>query len=105
MPAKPFATLDHLSGGRLIVGIGAGHLQGEFDALGLDFAERGRALDAAPSTLGAALENEFVDGFGAPSPTHPSAAPADLDRRIVAAGTAPRCTVRGRLAAPGSGVR
>ncbi|MDX2381491.1 MAG: TIGR03619 family F420-dependent LLM class oxidoreductase [Acidimicrobiia bacterium] len=63
--AKQFATLDHLSGGRLIAGIGAGHLQGEFEALGVDFAARGRDLDAALPTLIAALENEFVDDLGA----------------------------------------
>lgn len=63
--AKQFATLDHLSGGRLIAGIGAGHLQGEFEALGADFTERGRDLDAALPTLIAALENEFVDDLGA----------------------------------------
>ena len=32
--AKAFATLDRLSNGRIIVGIGAGHVEGEFDALG-----------------------------------------------------------------------
>lgn len=63
--AKQFSTLDHLSGGRLIAGIGAGHLQGEFEALGAGFGGRGRALDAALPTLIAALENEYVDGLGA----------------------------------------
>ena len=32
--AKAFATLDALSSGRAIVGVGAGHVEGEFDALG-----------------------------------------------------------------------
>ena len=45
--AKAFATLDHLSGGRVILGVGAGHLDGEFVALGVPFAERGRLTDAA----------------------------------------------------------
>lgn len=68
--AKQFATVDHLSGGRLIAGIGAGHLHGEFEALGADFTQRGRDLDAALPTLIAALENEFVDDLGArPRPT------------------------------------
>jgi probable F420-dependent oxidoreductase len=38
--AKEIATLDVLSGGRAILGIGIGWLQEEFDALGIPFAER-----------------------------------------------------------------
>src|SRR6266481_5805171 len=45
--AKAFATLDALSGGRVIVGVGAGHLEAEFAALGVPFAGRGRRLDEA----------------------------------------------------------
>ncbi|MGA0878913.1 MAG: LLM class flavin-dependent oxidoreductase [Ilumatobacteraceae bacterium] len=68
--AKQFATLDHLSSGRALVGIGAGHVEAEFDFLGIDFHRRGSALDAGIPELAAALENEFVDGFGArPRPT------------------------------------
>lgn len=40
--AKALATADVLSGGRLIVGVAAGWMEPEFDALGLPFAERGR---------------------------------------------------------------
>ena len=63
--AKQFATLDHLSGGRMLIGIGAGHVEAEFDHLGVDFHTRGRALDEGIPVLASALENEFVDGFGA----------------------------------------
>jgi probable F420-dependent oxidoreductase len=63
--AKQLATLDHLSDGRLVCGIGAGHVQAEFEHLGVDFAARGRALDTGIPTLARALEHEFVDGFGA----------------------------------------
>jgi len=38
--AKEVATLDVLSNGRAILGIGVGWLQEEFDALGIPFAER-----------------------------------------------------------------
>ena len=38
--AKEVASLDVLSGGRLILGIGVGWLKEEFDALGIPFAER-----------------------------------------------------------------
>ena len=68
--AKQLATLDHLSGGRLIAGIGAGHLQPEFELLGVPFAERGHLMDERLPQLAELLENEFVDGFGAaPRPT------------------------------------
>ncbi len=43
--AKEMASLDHLSQGRLIFGIGAGYLKAEFDALGVNFDERGARTD------------------------------------------------------------
>jgi probable F420-dependent oxidoreductase len=45
--AKEVATLDLLSGGRVILGIGSGWLKEEFDALGLDFHQRGARTDEA----------------------------------------------------------
>lgn len=57
--AKAFATLDALSGGRAILGLGAGHVEGEFALLGHDFAGRGRALEAALPAIRAALDHEY----------------------------------------------
>jgi len=45
--AKEFASLDVLSGGRMILGVGSGWLKEEFDALGIDFATRGKRTDEA----------------------------------------------------------
>ena len=39
--AKGLATLDRMSGGRLVAGIGAGWNEAEFAALGVPFRERG----------------------------------------------------------------
>ncbi|WP_433326568.1 TIGR03619 family F420-dependent LLM class oxidoreductase [Spirillospora sp. CA-294931] len=45
--ARAFATLDQISGGRAIAGVGAGWYEGEWIAAGVDFATRGRRLDEA----------------------------------------------------------
>jgi probable F420-dependent oxidoreductase len=49
--AKEVASLDQLSGGRVTVGAGSGWLEGEFDALGVPFAERGVRSDEAVDVL------------------------------------------------------
>ncbi|MFF2846858.1 LLM class F420-dependent oxidoreductase [Streptomyces sp. NPDC058001] len=61
--AKQYATLDHLSGGRLILGVGAGHVPEEFEALGVDFARRGPLLDETIDALKAALGPEEYPEF------------------------------------------
>lgn len=43
--AKEVASLDALSGGRMVLGVGVGWLEEEFEALGVPFADRGRRLD------------------------------------------------------------
>ncbi|MDF3145110.1 MULTISPECIES: TIGR03619 family F420-dependent LLM class oxidoreductase [unclassified Streptomyces] len=63
--AKQYATLDHLSGGRLILGVGAGHVREEFEALGVDFERRGPVLDECVDALRAALgPDEFPEHHG-----------------------------------------
>ncbi|HLW61739.1 MAG TPA: TIGR03619 family F420-dependent LLM class oxidoreductase [bacterium] len=45
--AKTVATLDYLSGGRMLLGVGAGWLREEFDLLGQPFEDRGRRMREA----------------------------------------------------------
>jgi probable F420-dependent oxidoreductase len=45
--AKSAATVDMISKGRMILGVGTGYLKGEFFALGVDFEERNIAFDEA----------------------------------------------------------
>lgn len=47
LTAKSAATLQVLSGGRLILGLGAGYQKAEFEALGVDFHKRGKLFDEA----------------------------------------------------------
>jgi probable F420-dependent oxidoreductase len=59
MTAKAFATLDALSQGRAILGVGAGHVEAEFEALGVPFAQRGQLLDEAIDAVRTCLADEF----------------------------------------------
>ena len=60
--AKEIATLDVLSNGRMLLGIGSGWLEEEFQALGLDFHERGKRTDEAIQSL-RALWGEGASSF------------------------------------------
>ena len=62
--AKAWATLDALSGGRAILGVGAGHVKGEFAALGVPYDDRGARLDEAIDAVRAALADEFPSHHG-----------------------------------------
>ncbi len=82
--AKAFMTLDRLSGGRTILGAGAGHLESEFRLLGVDYASRGAAVEQAIGPIRAAFVQEYptVGGPGAevgvgmaPRPDRPGGPP------------------------------
>ena len=60
--AKSVATLDQLSGGRTIIGVGAGYQESEFAALGVDFARRNELTDDGIRTITAIWTGESVDG-------------------------------------------
>ena len=62
--AKTAATLDRLSGGRLILGMGTGYLKGEFFALGVDFDERNALFDETLDVLPLAWSGETVSYQG-----------------------------------------
>lgn len=51
LSAKALGSLDILSSGRLIAGVGAGYLRSEFAALGVDIDGRARLLDEALAAL------------------------------------------------------
>ena len=61
--AKEVATLDVLSNGRVILGIGSGWLKEEFDSLGLDFHQRGARTDEAIKSLRTLWSPEAASSF------------------------------------------
>ena len=60
--AKALATVDVLSGGRLVVGVGAGWMEPEFAALGVPIAERGSRTNETIDVL-KALWTEEVPAY------------------------------------------
>ena len=62
--AQSFATLDVLSGGNLIVGVGEGSTQSDFDALGITFEERRKMLVDGVVALRALLTGGGVSHDG-----------------------------------------
>lgn len=63
--AKAIATLDVVSGGRVIVGTGAGYLAPEFAAVGADFEHRNDITDEAIVAMKAIWSGEPVTMDGA----------------------------------------
>ena len=61
--AKRYGTLDAVSGGRVIVGVGVGSLEEEFALLGAPFDDRGARADEALRDLRRVLGQREVDGF------------------------------------------
>jgi len=63
--ANQLATVDNLSGGRVLVGVGVGWSEREFDALGYDFANRGPRTDEIITLLRTAWRDDPATFHGA----------------------------------------
>jgi probable F420-dependent oxidoreductase len=62
--ARAMGTAAVLANGRIELGVGVGHLKNEFDALGVDFATRGRRTDEAIVALRSLLSSGPVAHHG-----------------------------------------
>src|SRR5262245_1196733 len=62
--AKQYGTLDCLSGGRVILGVGSGHLKAEFRSVGAEFARRGQVSDEYLRAIAAAWEQDVASFAG-----------------------------------------
>jgi probable F420-dependent oxidoreductase len=83
--AKQLASLDVLSGGRLIFGVGVGYLQPEFRAIGANFARRGDVTDEFLDAIShlwyderPEFHGEFADFEGVDAHPRPSQRPVPL---------------------------
>jgi len=78
--AKAVATVDHLSGGRAILGVALGWVQEEFEALGISFSSRVGRLEEGIAALRALFETptpefhgehfDFGPVYFSPKPVH-----------------------------------
>lgn len=64
LTAKQAAALDVFSGGRLILGLGAGWAEPEFAFLGMDFHRRGKVFDESIGLMKALWSQDLVDFEG-----------------------------------------
>src|ERR1700730_12103027 len=93
--AKEMATLDVLSLGRTILGIGSGWLKEEFDALGLDFHQRGARTDEAVKAMRSVWNDNpssfhgkhfnFGPLMSFPKPAHTGGVPVQIGGPLAAA--------------------
>lgn len=82
---KSLATIDSFSGGRVLLGVGVGWAKEEFDAVGSDFAARGKRCNEAIEALRAIWADgtssyqgehfNFADAYSFPKPASPSGIP------------------------------
>ena len=98
--AKELATLDHLSGGRVELGIGVGWMKEEFDVLGIPWERRGARTDeyiAAMRALWAGPHAEFHGEFVDFEPVTCSPRPVQESIPILTGGDTPAAIRRAAL--------
>ncbi len=89
--AKQASSLQLLSEGRMVLGVGVGRHEGEYEQAGVDFHTRGRCLDAGIAELRRAWASGEGPRTGRPRGLRPRGLPgpprgiarADLGRRVV----------------------
>ena len=105
--AKELSTLQNLSGGRLILGVGVGWLEPEFNALGVPFNERGRRMDEGIAMMRAVWSQDPVTFEAKYIPAEirdmtmlpqPVSADPDVARQPLRGGAPPHGAARRRLA-------
>lgn len=92
--AKEVATLDVLTSGRVILGVGIGWLREEFEALGVPFEDRARRTEEAMAALRALWSDEethegkrfrFRQARSYPKPVRPAGIPLVVGGHTLAA--------------------
>lgn len=95
--AKELASLDVVSNGRLIVGVGAGYLEAEFAAIGVPMSERGGRMDdyiAAMRAIWSSAPAEFDGPFTTLSGVSARPWPVQQPGPPIVIGGATRATIR-----------
>ena len=108
--AKELATLDVISNGRLIFGVGVGYLEPEFRALGVPFEERGRVTDEYLAAMRAIWSEARPPIAAASSPSSacrriPSPCSSRRRRIVMGGHTRPRSGARCSRATAGTASR
>ena len=101
LTAKLATTLDHLSGGRAVLGLGGAWFEREHDAYGIDFGsgfgERLDRLDEAVMLVRRLLDGELVTHEGPVYPMHDALVtprPVQVRLPIMIGGSGPKKTLR-----------
>lgn len=99
--ANAITTIDHLSGGRAVIGLGAGWLESEYRAYGIDFAAPGvrlRMLDEALACVRALLHSpgpaDFSGEFFSLHDAHLEPRPVQARLPVWVGGTGEKVTLR-----------